>query len=279
MKREDVMQQSESALAELIELLKAGKSEKLMQYLEMLSKFHHYSFGNCMLIASQKPDASLVAGFGHWKKLKRFVRKGERGIAILAPLIGKVKEEEILKNQDASDGERRIFGFRVVHVFDVSQTEGDELPTGLDEPSGDPGENLGHLESIVNSKNIELVYESIPGGALGISSGGKITVLPDLSTAEKFSVLAHELAHELLHRGDRREQTDKTIRETEAEAVAFVVTRAIGIECQTRSSDYIQLWNGDEETLMKSLEMIRTVANDIVGELAQLRSQQTQPVA
>ena len=278
MKREDVMQQSESALAELAELLKAGKSEKLVQYLNMLSRFHRYSFGNCMLIAWQKPDATLVAGFGRWKKLGRFVKKGERGIAILAPLIGKAKEEESAK-QDASGNERHIYGFRVVHVFDVAQTEGKELPTCIEELSGDPGESLDHLESIVRGKNIELVYESIPGGALGVSAGGKITVLPDLAPAEKFSVLAHELGHELLHRGDRRERTDKTIRETEAEAVAYVVSRSVGIDCQARSSDYIQLWNGNETTLMESLEMIRTVASRIISELEQQRSEALESVA
>lgn len=278
MKREDVIQQSETAIAELAELLKAGKSDKLVQYLDMLSRFHRYSFGNCMLIAWQNPDATLVAGFGRWKKLGRFVRKGEQGIAILAPLIGKAKEEAALKKA-ASEEERRIYGFRVVYVFDVAQTEGKELPTCMEELTGDPGENLDYLESIVRDKNIELVYESIPGGALGVSLGGKISVLPDLTDAEKFSVLAHELGHELLHRGDRRERTDKTIRETEAEAVAYVVSRSVGIDCQTRSSDYIQLWNGDEETLTRSLEMIRSVANNIIGELEQWHAKEVQHVA
>ncbi len=279
MKREEVVQQSESALAELVDLLKAGKSEKLIEYLTMLSRFHRYSFGNCMLIAAQNPEATLVAGFGHWKKLGRFVKKGERGIAILAPLIGKAKEKEESAKQDAADSDRRIFGFRVVHVFDVAQTEGEELPSCIEELSGDPGENLEHLESIVRAKSIDLVYEAIPGGAQGVSSGGRITVLPDLPAAEKFSVLAHELGHELLHRGDRREKTDKTIRETEAEAVAFVVSRSVGIDSRSRSSDYIQLWNGDEKTLMESLELIRSVASSIIGEMEQLRSQSLEAVA
>ena len=132
---------------------------------------------------------------------------------------------------------------------------------------------------LVKDKGIELVYDAIPGGALGVSEGGKVTVLPQLEDAEKFGVLVHELAHELLHRGDRRQETTKTIRETEAEAVAYVVSRAVGLDCSTKSSDYIQLWSGDVEVLMQSLELVRDVSTNIITELEQISSNEVQQVA
>ena len=136
--------------------------------------------------------------------------------------------------------------------------------------TGEPGEKLSDLEHLVRQKEIELSYEVILGGALGVSYGGKISVLPTLSDADKFGVLVHEFAHELLHRGDRRSETTVTIRETEAEAVAYVVSMAVGLDCSTKSSDYIQLYCGDSELLMKSLEHIREVSSSILQELSKL---------
>lgn len=275
MNREEALKKSEEGLKQLAEDLKNGRSDSLVQYLNMLSKFHRYSFGNCIMIALQKPEATLVAGFGHWKKMGRFVKKGEKGIAILAPLIGKRKTEN---EQGEAEESKCLYGFRVVYVFDVSQTEGKELPE-FGSFTGDPGSKLADLEQLVRSKGIELAYEVIPGGALGISEGGKVTVLPGLEDAEKFGVLVHELAHELLHRGDRRKETTKTIRETEAEAVAYVVSRAAGLNCSTKSADYIQLWSGDAEVLMQSLELVRDVSSNIIAELEQMSSEEVKHVA
>ncbi len=276
MKKEEALKQSEQAIEELANSLKAGKSDGLIRYLDTVSQFHRYSFGNCMLISRQKPDATHVAGFGTWKKIGRIVKKGERGIGIFAPLIGKRKAEEPAANDD--DSSRKLYGFRVVHVFDVSQTEGEKIPE-LPSMAGDPGEFLTHLEAIVRGKKIELVYQEIPGGALGQSHGGKITIETDLSNVEKFAVLAHELGHEMLHHGERREETDKVIRETEAEAVSYVVCRSIGLDCSSHSSDYIQMYQGDEETLMRSLEHVRTVASGIIIALENFQSEEVQHVA
>jgi hypothetical protein len=151
-------------------------------------------------------------------------------------------------------------------VFDVSQTEGRELPE-LGAITGEPGEKVAMVESLIRSKGIELCVADSLGGALGLSAGGKISVLSTLSSAETFSTLVHELAHELLHRGDRRKETTKVIRETEAEAVAYVVSKAIGLELSTKSADYIQLWSGDEAVLMQSLELVRNVSSEIITAL------------
>lgn len=266
MNREDALKQSDDALRELVKALEQGRSETLVRYLDTMSRFHRYSFGNCLLIALQNPCATLVAGFHKWKELGRSVKKGEHGIAILAPLVSRKKVEAEESEEDKDHARRVLRGFRVVHVFDVSQTEGKEL-ADFATITGDPGERLARLEQVVRDHGIELRYEEIPGGALGVSEGGRIAVFPDLEVAEKFSVLAHELGHELLHRGDRRKDTTKTLRETEAEAVSYVVCRAAGLDCSTRSSDYIQLYSGDQNLLLQSLELVRNVSSSIIAAL------------
>lgn len=218
----------------------------------------------------QRPDATLVAGFHRWKELHRWVKKGEVGIGILAPLVARKKD----KSESNADGDGHkdrdrpaLVGFRMVTVFDVSQTEGKELPE-FATMNGDPGEKLSRIEELVRSKGIELYYDDDLGGALGKSEGGKITILSSLTKAQAFATLVHELAHELLHRGDRRKDTTKVVRETEAEAVAYVVCRSVGLECSTQSSDYIQLYNGDNKVLVESLDHIQKVASSIIEELS-----------
>lgn len=273
MQREDVQERATAAFEELALALEQGDSAQFLKYLEFQCRFHRYSFGNCLLIMFQRPDATQVAGFHRWRELGRFVKKGEQGIAILAPLVSRVKpsadDADAEKSEESTDPKptRKVLkGFKVVHVFDVSQTDGEPLPefAGI---TGDPGDKLTSLEAVVRSHGIELRYEDPGSGALGVSEGGRIRVQPDLVTAEKFSVLVHELAHELLHRGQRRAETTRTIRETEAEAVAFVVCRASGIDSVERSRDYIRLYSGNRELLMESLEHIQKVSTAILSAL------------
>ena len=135
---------------------------------------------------------------------------------------------------------KRVVGFRTVHVFDVAQTEGDDLP-GFASVTGEPGYFIERVRSQIRDAGIELDTDYIESGALGVSSGGRITIRPGLNPAEEFSVLVHEFGHELLHRGERRQDTTKTIRETEAEAVAFAVCHRIGLETGSAARDYIQV--------------------------------------
>ena len=274
MNHEEAMKRSDEAIQELAKDLAQGKSEQLLRYLDFCSKFHRYSFRNQILIAMQRPMATLVAGFHGWRDLGRFVKKGEQGIAILAPIL--VKRSK--KDSDAGNSppqepagiedpaKRRLAGFRLAYVFDVSQTDGAELPQVLVAlVKGDPGDHLQHLEATVRSQDIELVDCAFLDGALGKSWGGKIEVLSTLDLATRFSVIAHEFAHELLHRGDRRESTTKILRETEAEAVAYILCRAVGFPPSNRSAEYIQLWSGDLELFNQSLELIRTVSTKIIS--------------
>lgn len=255
-------QLAENALDQLAVALESGKSEALVNYLAVMARFHRYSWNNCLLIALQRPGASHVAGFHTWRKFGRHVRKGAKGIAILAPMVSKKKAE----GEDTEDEQTRVFGFRTAYVFDVADTEGEELPE-FATVSGDPQHYTERLKEFIAANGITLEYTDRIAPAKGISQGGTILVLPGLSPAETTSVLAHEVAHELLHRGARRAETNKTIRETEAEAVAFVVCHAIGLETGTAASDYIQLWQGDKATLSESLQFIQSTAIQILTAL------------
>jgi antirestriction protein ArdC len=270
-KKDELAGRVSDALGQLQSDLAAGKSENLVNYLKFLGRFHSYSFQNAMLIFLQRPDASHVAGFNTWKTLGRHVRKGEKGIGILAPISARRRKDDVASPAIAEPTDampldeptRKIVGFRVVHVFDVSQTDGEPLPD-IDTVRGEPGDYLPRLQDAITSHGITLTYEPIAGGALGVSSGGAIVVSPDLPDAERFSVLVHEFAHELLHRSERRAETTKTVRETEAEAVAYAVGHAIGLQAASRSSDYIQLYHGDPNVLAESLHHIQRTAHAIL---------------
>lgn len=258
----DVLDRVERCLDALQQELAAGHSDALKRYLDVMARFHRYSFNNSLLIAMQRPDATRVAGFHAWKKFGRYVKKGEKGIAILAPIA---RRRQIEDEDGETTAVRVLSGFKGVCVFDVGQTEGQELPpfAGI---TGDPGSRLERLEAIIQAEGITLAYDA-GLDCEGRSSGGRITVKEGLPPAERFSVLVHELGHEWLHRGDRRQATTKTVRETEAEAVAFVVCRACGLDTSTRSADYIHLYRGDTETLAESLDWIQRTAAKILQRL------------
>jgi len=262
MKLEEAMKLVEDGMAALNDALRAGHSETLKGFLATLARFYSYSFGNAILIAAQMPEATHVAGFRTWKKLGRYVKKGEHGIAILAPMVSRKNREQNESDHRVDDGSP-IFGFKVAYVFDVAQTEGDPLPEFAN-VIGEPGDWLVHLEESIREAGVTLEYDHIPGGADGCSFKGKITVRPDLPPNETFAVLAHELMHK---DDERRKETTRQIRETEAEAVAYAVCLACGIDSTTRSADYIQLYRGNEETLRESLTVVRDTAAQIIGKL------------
>lgn len=264
MNTEEAKKLSEDALNKLLVELEKGHSDALKAYLTLISRFHKYSWNNCLLIYTQRPDATYVAGFHAWLKLRRHVRKGEKGITILAPIVGRKRTD----NELSEDDQTRIFRFRAAHVFDVNQTEGEPLAK-FTTVHGDPRHYSELLKSFILQKGIELTYSAAIAPAKGLSSGGRITLLPGLPEAENFSVLVHEVSHELLHKTERRMATTHTIRETEAEAVAFVVSSAIGLDVNTSGSDYIQLHGGDKNTLCESLGFIQKTATEILQALTE----------
>jgi hypothetical protein len=252
----------------LIEQLEQGHSEGLTAYLTAMGRFHNYSFGNILEIARQKPDATRVAGLYAWNQLKRRVKKGERGIRILAPVIGiKRKKDEEAEKDIRIQNHAVLVGFRSAYVFDVSQTDGEELPELSTKVSGDVGERRERLIDFIMAQGIQLEFKESIAPALGASYGGKIVLLPGQSTAEEFLTLVHELSHEMLHKADRRTATTKIVRETEAEAIAFVVGKAIGLDTGRVSADYIHLYHGNAALLAESLEVIQRTSAVILSAL------------
>jgi antirestriction protein ArdC len=212
-----------------------------------------------MLIVLQKPAATHVTGFHTWNKLGRHVRKGDKGIFILAPIVRKKEASD--PQLEAPD--RALVGFRGCAVFDYSQTEGQDLPT-IGRVQGDPSRYQERLTHFVGAQGIALAYSDDIAPAKGISEGGKITLIRGMAPAESFATLVHECAHELLHRTANRKEISKRQRETESEAVAFVVCRAVGLETGTTCQNYIQLYRGDAALLMESLERVQSAASRIL---------------
>ena len=271
MKAEEEKKLVDKALEQLSDALERGQSDVLKAYLAAMGRFWRYSLRNAMLIAAQRPGAQQVAGFHTWKKLGRYVRKGERGIAILAPMIrggtGRCRNRLPMKKDEAPSSPDsdldKVFGFRAAYVFDVSQTDGKPLPE-FASVGGDPRGYTERLKAFIAEQGIKLEYSERIAPAQGASSDGRITLLPDLLPAEEFSVLVHELAHCVLHGKAEQGQSSKTTRETEAEAIAYAVCQSIGLEVSSSSSDYIQLWDGDRKTLAASLARIRRTAVEII---------------
>lgn len=239
----------------------ATSCEEFKKFLRAAARFHHYSFGNALLIASQRPTATNVAGFQTWKSLGRFVRKGERGIRILAPLVVKDKEDPT---------RRRLCGFRSVAVFDVGQTDGEPLPS-IETNAVTGGEALlPMLEALVRSLGIKLTYAAL-NGPEGLSAGGAISIEENLDVPARCGVIVHELAHELLHKSkESRAGATKQQRELEAEAVSFMVLTQYGLE--PKSEFYLASYGINAAMLKESAAIISHATQRIMQLLDPNRS-------
>lgn len=214
----------------------AMSNQRLMDYLAFCARFHRYSLYNTCLIYSQFPEATRVAGYRRWQQMGRQVKKAEKGIAILAPIFTRRKDED--------DDDRAIRGFMAVHVFDESQTEGADLPQDPMLTMGTCHEDLvGRLLGFAEAKGIQVVTGSV-GGAYGSSAGGKITLDPKLVGADRFAVLVHEVAHEILHHGDNK--PDRKTGEIQAETTAHIVCSHFGIPSAAPNYLFAQGATGDE---------------------------------
>lgn len=242
-------------------------SAQFRLFLTTMSKFHDYSVSNLILIAIQKPGATRVAGFQTWKNLGRWVKRGEHGIAILAPVMPpKPKEEE--REEEEGIALTPVY-FKVVNVFDVGQTEGKPLPE-FEVPvlTGEANEALfANVLELAKSQGIEVSFESRPNqdpGIKGMYSGKSIWVRPEESRAQQLKSLIHELAHyysEGVFRIPRRDA------ETIAESAAFAVGAHYGFDSGVRSFPYVALWAQDKKVLAQNLSTIRKVADTILRAL------------
>jgi len=252
------------------------ESDNFKNYLKTLSKFHHYSLGNTILIAMQKPDATLVAGYTSWQKnFRRHVKKGEKGISILAPTPYKKKVE--IEKVDPTTGDKAkeiqeivVPVFKVVNVFDVSQTEGKELPSiGVSELTGDVAHFDKVLESLKRSCPVPIDFEEIRNGAKGYfqAAENRIAVQKDMSQVQTVKTLIHEMAHQKLHSDDP--ELSRNAKEVEAEAVAYTVSQHFGIETSDYSFGYIAGWSKGKDLaeLKDSLDRIRTAADELITDI------------
>jgi hypothetical protein len=264
MKTEQAKDLAEKAIGQLAESLERGHSEELKRYLAAMAKFPKYSLHNICLILAQRPDTARVAGYHAWRQLGRQVNRGAKGILIFAPIVRRKAERAEPGETSAVGDSVRLVGFRGIHVFAEEDTCGQPIPQ-LSRCTGDPSAFFGRLKQFVTSRGVQIEHTDEIRPAYGMCSAGKIDLLPGMEPAVEFSVLAHEVAHLLLHFGGRRPETTKRVRETEAEAVSFVVSKAIGLEAMRSSSEYISLYTGDKDLLTESLEHIQRASAEIVA--------------
>jgi len=230
----------------------AARSEAMQAFFQTMARFHRYSLNNIFLILDQKPDATFVAGYRDWQnKFDRQVQLGEKGIRILAPCKYK-------SDPDDPESAWEIRGFRVVTVFDVSQTDGKALPTCPIWDSEEVNKKLdAALRDFAGSRGITIQDNPVRGK--GSSAGGTIKIAPDTGTL----TLIHEIAHELLHQ-DKEEMITRQDAEIEAEAVAFVVGSAFGLQSEA-SPNYLALWAVDPEAIAARANRIRSASIEIIG--------------
>ena len=262
---------TQQLLKELVERIEQVKnSEEFKEVLKSFSKFHNYSYQNTILIQMQKPDASYVAGYKQWKeKFDRYVKKGENGIAILAPFT--YKKEEIKIKTVEIDGEliekeveetvSKTY-FRPVYVFDISQTEGEPLPTINTSLENERSDLLKPLKEFSTTQDIEVETRPLSNSLRGYSEGGKIVLDKNTNDTDRAGILVHELAHELLHNKEERMKLSKEIKELEAEATSFVVLNHYDIE--TKSDKYLALYKKSYD-LEKSLARIKRISSKIIS--------------
>ena len=279
----EITDKLEQGIKELFE------SERFKEYLRTMSKFYNYSFNNTLLIAMQKPEATYVAGYTSWQRnFDRQVMKGEKGIKILAPAPYKAQEERekidpaTQKPVIGADGKAVTEtvevlrpAFKVVSVFDVSQTDGKELPDIIvDELKGTVENYEAFFDALKQESPVPISFEDIPGGAKGFFSPveSRIAIQEGMSEIQTVKTAIHEIAHAKLHAVNPDEKTapedkkDRHTKEVEAESVAYTVCQRYGIETSDYSFGYIAGWSSGKETkeLKSSLDTIRKTAAEMI---------------
>lgn len=280
-KVQEITEKLEQGIKELFE------SEKYKTYLNTMSKFHNYSFNNTMLIAMQKPDATLVAGFKAWQKnFDRHVKKGEKGIRILAPAPYKIKEErdkidpvtqELLLDKDGNpqkeEVEITIPAFRAVSVFDVAQTDGKPIPElAAKELLSDVEGYQDMIRAVEAISPVPIELEEIAGDSKGYydREAKRIAVQENMSEGQTLKTMIHEVAHSKLHskevEQDEQMKKDRNTKEVEAESIAYTVCQHFGVDTSDYSFGYIAGWSSGRDTkeLRASIDTIRRTASELI---------------
>jgi hypothetical protein len=231
---------------------KARVSETMVSYLEFCAKFHQYSASNVFLILLARPNATHVAGFNAWKKMGRYVKRGEKGIAILAPMLYR-------EDPDDEDSQKVLKGFRIVHVFDLAQTDGQPLPEAPNWKSPEKHNELQKkLMEFAKLNGIKVTIGELQREIQGISQGGSIVLSPEAGV----KTFIHELAHELLHQVENN-VLSKAEKELEAESVAYVVCKYLGFT-NLSSPNYLALHNIQGDMMFAHFQRISYLANHLI---------------
>jgi len=242
-------------IKELEEKIKAFKtSQEFLNFVKAMSRFHKYSFNNQLMILSQKRDATRVAGFRTWKKLGRYVKRGEKGIVIFVPIIWH-------ENEDGE--EEKVIRFKTGYVFDISQTGGKALPemSLIVKDEGDALYNSCLELAQKRGIRVDVVCDLKP---YGVSKGGEVLLRADENKTSMATTLIHEIAHELLHQKDEERELDRETKELEAETVAYIVCSHFGIEAP--SHKYLAAWQKNHQ-IIDSLKRISECTHEIIEEL------------
>jgi len=264
MKTEEITKELERGVKELL------ASDKYKEYLNFMSKFHDYSVNNSILIFLQMPQATMVAGYQAWQnKFKRQVRKGEKGIRILAPCPHKYIKQIEDENGNKEEHEFNWTSFRPVSVFDISQTDGDEIPEICNDLTGNVEGYKELVDKLIAVSPVRVSFEPINSAAKGYFNDvdNKIVVRAEMSEEQTVKTLVHEIAHSLLHgkEGEEKEAERRT-KEVQAESVAYTVCRMLGMNTEEYSFGYIAGWSKgkDAKELSANMETIRRTANKIM---------------
>ena len=250
----------------LVGEMKQGHTENYLEYLAFISRFHKHSHFNQMLIFSQKPDATLVAGYKTWQEMGHQVRAGEKGVKIMAPIFIKNVQENELGQLTSL---QKLVGFRVVSVFDSSQlTEPAKAFWDFRKNIPDDAEDKYQLvERAVMSDALEIIEKPMPRGKRGVATEDVIYLQEGMNSVDRTNVLIHEWGHEILHFGPARSLVDgefsKPIEECQAESVSYVVSHFLGIENQF-SRDYLLHYGNTAETLIKNMDVIQKTSHYMI---------------
>ena len=238
------------------------RSAEFQKWISFCSSFHNYSFTNTLLILFQCPEASLVAGFRAWNKRGRYVRKGEKSIRILSPRWYKTG----LIDQTTGEENEDIY-FAPVSVFDVSQTEGEDIPELNYTLEGDSlQEQYDKMIDLFKKNSIRLEIKPL-NGPKGLSAGGRVSIEEKLDINGRFAVMVHEFAHEKLHQGNPDRPDESKIREYQAEITAAIILSHFGIDT-TSSATYLEAWQAEAKNIQEAFTAALPVASKIIKHLA-----------
>lgn len=243
-------------------------SDAWKRYLTMQARLHKYSFGNCLLIGAQCPTATHVAGYQAWRELGRQVRKGESGIRIMVPFV--YRKREASETETGEDREAYV-RFGTGHVFDIAQTDGEEIGAQWGYVQGDASaaaRGLARLETYAQSLGYTVTRAASDGSARGHTAfKSRSIVIGDLDVVNAAATLAHELAHVLLHEGITDYRANRSLYEVEAESVAYVVVTGLGLDASGCSLPYVATWasRGDATAVRALGERVHKAANKLLS--------------